>query len=170
MSIDLKKMAETWLVMNHTYATGRLDIDLVPFARAVTESVLDEVRQRLLCMSDRDVIDKFKHDLMGPQKEERRMNDLSHSCSGGGCLICAGIRDIATLTTERDALKTEVMALKKDDFDTLRIVESENDFLKIKVTWLRETLEFALRGNNLSMNEAARLRRVLAETGSKEAI
>ena len=139
MSIDLKKMAETWLVMNHTYATGRLDIDLVPFARAVTESVLDEVRQRLLCMSDRDVIDKFKHDLMGPQKEERRMNDLSHSCSG--CLIGAGV-----------------------------IVKSENDFLKTKVTWLRETLEFALRGNNLSMNETTRLRRVLAETGTKEAI
>jgi hypothetical protein len=45
--VDLKKMAESWLVTNHTYTVGRLDIDLVPFARAVSEAVLDEARSRM---------------------------------------------------------------------------------------------------------------------------
>lgn len=44
---NIKKMADNWITANHTYATGRLDIDLVPFARTVAEAVLQDVAKLL---------------------------------------------------------------------------------------------------------------------------
>jgi hypothetical protein len=65
---------------------------------------------------------------------------------------------------ERDALKAEV---EKRTKTLMKILALQKDG-EAEIAELRETLEFALRGNNLSMNEATRLRRVLAETGAKE--
>jgi cell division protein FtsB len=81
------------------------------------------------------------------------------------------VSKIDTLTVERDALKAEA-AFQKSNVEfldkQLTMRREENGEMGGAVGLLRETLEFALRGNNLSMNEATRLRRVLAETGAKE--
>jgi hypothetical protein len=72
---------------------------------------------------------------------------------------------IHEVRNERDALKAEVTALKKDDFDMLRIAESENEFLKTEMTRLTKERDFARADCRRLREIETRLRETLGKYG-----
>jgi septal ring factor EnvC (AmiA/AmiB activator) len=72
------------------------------------------------------------------------------------------------LLKERDALKAEVAALKKDDFDTLRVVESENESLNTEVARLITDADYLRKERDFARADCRRLRGI--ETLLREAL